>query len=214
VTAGICWSSWLDDFYQLEVCIMVLRQKMSLVLSKRLLVLGFGLAAAISSHVARADSCGESVDAPGKVFYVIPDGDLVAREVTLTVPACGEGAVVLSSASGWRTETTTFWSKEVAGRKVFVVVFQNPKGDNPNHYLVLKGSYIRGKNAAKYWGDMYTLTLPEGQGALLKDAQQFDSQSVLGHYGRHAGGFGFKAVVPQSEPELPVPAPQAPSFME
>ncbi len=192
---------------------MILRQTMSQVLSKRLLVLGLGFAATALSHVARAESCGETVDAQGKVFYVIPDGDLVAREVTLTVPACGEGTVVLSSASGWRTETTTFWSNEVAGRKVFVVVFQNPKGDNPNHYLVLKGSYIRGKNAAKYWGDMYTLTLPEGQSGLMKDAQQFASQNMLTHYGRHAGGFGFKADVPQGQ-EPQTPAPQSPTYID
>jgi hypothetical protein len=189
---------------------MVLSRINSKEFSKRLFVLGFGLMAAVSSHAARA-ACGDTVDAKGKVFYVIPEGDLVSRAVTLTVPACGQGSVVLSSESGWRTETTTFWSKEVAGRKVFVVVFQNPKGDNPNHYLILKGSYIRGKNAAKYWGDMYKLTLPEGSSNLQNNVQQLVEESTLHHFGHHAGGFGFKADVPAPTPApapTPVPAPQ------
>lgn len=201
----------LAGMFNLEVCIMVLPRMMSKEWTKRLLVLGCGLAATVSSHAARA-ACGDTVDAKGKVFYVIPDGDLVQREVTLTVPACGQGSIVMSSESGWRAETTTFFTRERAGRKIFVVAFQNPQGDNPQKYLVLKGSYIRGKNAAKYWGDMYKLTLPEGESALQKDVAQFMDEQVLSHYGTHAGGFGFKADVPAQNPE-PAPA-LAPTFVD
>lgn len=170
--------------------------------SQRFAVLGLSAIGAFGAHTAQAE-CGDSVDAQGKVFYVIPDGDLVKREVTLTVPACGQGAVVISSASGWRKETTTFFTKHHGGQTTFVVVFQDPQGDNPNHYLTLKGSYLRGKNLATYWGDLYKLTLPEGTPSNKQAMEKIMDGNQWHHYGSHAGGFVFKADVPPPAAESP-----------
>jgi hypothetical protein len=173
-------------------------------LAKRLSLIGCGFVALTASYAAHA-ACGDTVDAPGKVFYVIPDGDLVAREVTLTVPACGEGKVAISSPGGWRAETEYFKGTDVNGRKVFVIAFVNPQGDDPTKVLAFKGSYIRGKNMAKYWGDMFKFTLPP-QGLSQKDIAQMLLDEPVPHNLQHAGGFGFKAEVPAQEPQNPNPA--------
>ena len=173
--------------------------------SNRLAVLGVSLIGVATAQAAKAE-CGDSVDAQGKVFYVIPEGDLVTREVTLTVPACGQGSIVISSASGWRSETTTFFTKRHGDHTTFVVVFKDPQGDNPNRYLTFKGSYVRGKNLAKYWGDMYNLTLPETIQNKAVIVEGLLNTNLWHHYGSHAGGFAFKADVPPPATETPAPS--------
>lgn len=180
----------------------MLRKVMKMHWSRHLLAIGIGLSSALVAQAGQG-SCGDAVDAQGKVFYVVPEGDLVTREVTLTVPACGQGNVALSSSSGWRVESNTFFTKKENGQTRFIVIFQNPKGDNPNKFLTLRGSYLRGKNLAKYWGDLYTVTFPEGTPNQLQEVERL---THLHHYGTHAGGFAFKAEVPASEP---TPAPSA-----
>lgn len=179
----------------------MLRKAWSMQGFKQVIGFGFGVASMLAAQAAEA-ACGDLVDAPGKAFYVIPDGDLVTRELTLTVPECGQGAVALSSADGWRAETTKFYTRHHAGRTIFTAIFKNPMGDNPNHYLTLKGSYLRGKNMAKYWGDMYKTTLPGGM-PLPPDIDGMLSVGDLHHHTRHAGGFAFKAEVPVSDPTPP-----------
>jgi hypothetical protein len=168
---------------------------------KHVMGFGFVVASVLGAPAAQA-ACGDLIEAPGKVFYVIPDGDLVTRELTLTVPECGQGAVALSSADGWRAETTRFYTRHHAGRTIFTAIFKNPMGDNPKHYLTLKGSYLRGKNMAKYWGDMYKTTLP-GSMPLPQDLDAVLSSEGLLPFTQHAGGFAFKADVPASDPTPP-----------
>ena len=157
------------------------------------MVFGSALALTLAS-TAKA----ESVAAPGKVFYVSNNGELVKRELTLTVPARGEGEVTLGN-DNWSASSSRFFTAKYHGRTVFYVVFNDV---GPNHkQMLLRGSYIRGTNLAAYWGDVYFGHCPEGQSvqscANTQDHQQ-DHQDDHKHGGQHwdhVGGFAFKAPV-------------------
>lgn len=150
------------------------------------------------------------VEAPGHVFYKTPDGALVKRELTLTVPPRGEGEITLSTAT-WRASTSHFFSKEVAGGIEFTVVFAKPFPEHSESSLVLTGSYMRGTNAAVYWGDLYKTKKPlTDQMIRLLEIPQLMTRSAP--FLRHVGGFKFKAeIMPEtpSEPNQPIPNPPA-----
>jgi hypothetical protein len=140
------------------------------------------------------------VTAPGAVFYIDAAGELVKRDVTLTVPVQGQGEVSLSSAK-WSASTTRFLTTKYHGRTVFYVVFDDV---GPKHKsLLLRGTYLRGSNLAAYWGDMYTGHCPEG--VSLESCAP--AQGAGGHrHWDHVGGFHFKAPVTGGTP-APQPAP-------
>ncbi len=148
------------------------------------------------------------VVAPGQVFYKTPAGPLVKRELNLTVPPRGEGEITLST-DKWTVSTSHFFSKEIAGGIVFTVVFVKPFPEHSESSLVLSGSYMRGSNAAVYWGDLYKTKTPltEPMIRLLELTQLSPRGAPFLH---HAGGFKFKAeITPEtpSEPNLPPPNP-------
>jgi hypothetical protein len=151
------------------------------------------------------------VVAPGHVFYKAPDGALVKRELNLTVPPRGEGEITLST-DRWSASTSHFFSKEVAGGIEFTVVFVKPFPEHSESSLVLTGSYMRGSNAAVYWGDLYkTKTALTDPMIRLLEITQLSPR--VAPFLRHVGGFKFKAdIVPEtpSEPNQPVPNPPSP----
>ncbi len=158
-------------------------------------VLVFGTFTTLSApSLFAAPACGDSVTAAGKVFYVVPEGNMVAREVSLSVPACGQGAVVISSASGWSVETEAFFVKKIHDRTIFYVAFQDPMGDDAHKFLLFKGTYLRGTNVAGYWGDMYDVVLPEGKIETPADAEKLAKMEEDGSV-HHIGGFAFHAGV-------------------
>ncbi len=139
----------------------------------------------------------ESVAAPGKVFYVNNNGELVKRELTLTVPARGEGEITLGN-DNWSASSNRFFTAKYHGRTVFYVIFSDV---GPNHKeMLLRGTYLRGTNLAAYWGDVYFGHCAEGQ-SLEACANTQDHHQGRQHWD-HVGGFAFKA---------PVTGGQAPS---
>jgi hypothetical protein len=186
----------------------MLRAKSRTIVAGILMVVG-SFASVAQSKCVDSD-LGVLVDAPGHVFYKVKEGALVKRDVTLTVPPCGEGELVLS-AEGWKASTTHFFTNEVAGRVIFTAVFIKPFGEHSESSLIITGSYMRGTNKAVYWGDMYkTKTEVEpGTIALLKS----DPSAALGsHNFQHVGGFKFKADIGGGEPsQPPQPVPGEPS---
>lgn len=128
-----------------------------------------------------------AVVAPGKVFYLIPErNEIVKRDMSLSVPARGEGDVVLISSSGSETKATDFWTEEANGRKVFYVLFsalRNPTDPNsPSISMVFVGTYLRGGNLAAYYGDIY-FGGSESTIEMVKTLNGF----------KHVGGFVFKS---------------------
>lgn len=149
---------------------------------------------------ALADNAG-SVTATGGVFYKMPSGELVKRDATLEVPARGQGDVILRSGS-LELKAHGFKTIRSHGRSVFYVVFLNPPGAPENTAAVYRGSYLRGSNAAKYWGDVFSKVYrPEelaqltntndrdaSIGAIIADLEE---ESGKDDDWRHSGGFWF-----------------------
>lgn len=96
----------------------------------------------------------ENVEAPGKVFYKMPSGEIVERKVSLQVPARGEGKVVLKWASG-ELPAESFSTRKENGRTIFYVRFTNVPHAPTGTVMVFKGTYSRGSNLALYYGDIF-----------------------------------------------------------
>lgn len=113
----------------------------------------------------------------GEIFYVTPtSGDIAIRNVTLEVPSRGQGEVVLSATNfDWRS--TDFWTTFENGKTIFNVAFKT-QFMNFKSTIVLKGTYLKGKNKIKYYGDFYK---KKGYGAYNKDLSDM----------KYAGGFNF-----------------------
>jgi hypothetical protein len=89
----------------------------------------------------------------GQIFYTLPSGEYVERDVTIEVPSRGEGEVVLSGNNfEWRTANFTSYTKN--GQTVFIAAFQTEFREFKST-TVLKGTYIKGSNKIVYYGDMY-----------------------------------------------------------
>jgi hypothetical protein len=128
-----------------------------------------------------------AVVASGNVFYLIPQrNEIVKRDMSLSVPARGEGDVILISSSGSETKATNFWTTEDHGRKVFHVLFaalKNPTDPNSETISMLfEGTYMRGGNLAAYYGDIYF----GGTASTVEMAQTLNGF-------KHVGGFVFKS---------------------
>jgi hypothetical protein len=162
------------------------------------------LALGLASSAAFADQPGknsQSVVAEGGVFYKMPDGTLINRDATLEVPARGQGDVILRSGPLSLT-AHGFKTIHKHGRAIFYVVFLDPPGAPENTAVVYRGSYLRGSNGAKYWGDVFSRTYKAsgelsdllkvpGVDNLIYDFEHSDHD---GSEWRHSGGFWFKAV--------------------
>jgi hypothetical protein len=163
----------------------------------------------IAFNPARAEtgSAAGSVTAKGAVFYKMPAGELVKREASLEVPARGQGDVILRSGD-LELKAHGFKTVRKLGRSIFYVVFLNPPGAPANTAAVYRGTYLRGSNAAKYWGDVFSKVLSDNdltQGkttveSLIADLERtenkdisktFDGTDVSGSDWRHSGGFWF-----------------------
>ena len=79
----------------------------------------------------------------GKIFYVVPSGELVDIDVTLEVPTRGEGEVVLSG-NNFEWRTTNFKSFTKNGKKVFLAAFQT-EFRNVKSTILFKGTYRKAR---------------------------------------------------------------------
>ena len=140
-------------------------------------ILSFYLAAVILGFSGNL----QAAEAEGQVFYKLPSGELVHRDVTLEVPSRGEGDVIL------RGETTEFTSikhftVKKKGKTTFYVIFKETSPEGKVVYKVFRGAYLRGTNQAKYYGDIYVKTQVPGTSTLAEAS-----------VGKYVGGFWFKA---------------------
>ncbi len=166
----------------------------------------FALAIAIAGNSALAATGGNgSVVADGGVFYKMPSGELITREASLEVPARGQGDVILRSGD-YSLTAHGFKSVHKGDRVVFYVVFVNPPGAPENFAVIYRGSYLRGSNGAKYWGDVYTkqfekpedlagMTSASGIDNFLGDLEMTSDGGNHHKPWHHAGGFWFAAKV-------------------
>ncbi len=139
-----------------------------------------------SGSYALASEDVSSVIAQGSVAYKMPSGELVSREVSLEVPARGQGEVVLRSGD-WEVRTTNFKSGELHGRKVFVVSFENVPGAPAGTKAVYHGTYMRGTNRAIYYGDVWATAASEEE---QQSNQEFELSLDTAKL-THVGGFYF-----------------------
>ena len=115
----------------------------------------------------------------GKLVYKMPNQELVTRVVNLTVPARGQGEVVLSGKNfEWRTDN--FWHLSKGGQTLFFAVFKTQFQDFKSTIL-FKGTYLKGTNKILYYGDMYK----------KKGHHEISIESELSSL-RHSGGFKFE----------------------
>ena len=148
-------------------------------------------------------SFASGVTAPGKVFYKTENGELVKRQMSLFVPERGEGNVVLSS-ENHTFETDQFFTVESKGRTVFYLIFPDP--NHENHKKVFRGTYLRGSNAAVYYGDMYMAYCnhdEDGEEELLNaesiEAAILSNSDDDEHQAHYLGGFAFKSMIVDQE---------------
>lgn len=142
-----------------------------------------------------------AVEVPGQVFYKMPTGDLVFRDVTLDVPPMGRGKVIFKS-EHYNIESHGFKTIKSHGKITFAVVFLNPPGAPANTAMALVGSYIRGSNHVMYFGDVYAKQYEAGatsedmakllEGAFDASTSREDN-SQDEHPWTFAGGFRFEA---------------------
>lgn len=112
----------------------------------------------------------------GELFYTMPNGDLVTRNVTMTVPSRGEGSVTLSGES-FKWETENFWSEKTNNETFFYAVFKT-SFQKFKSTIIFKGTYLKGTNKIMYYGSMYK---KDGHHDVDKDLSGFD----------YSGGFNF-----------------------
>ena len=110
-------------------------------------ILSFLLAAVLL--LVSAPLLAESVTAPGKVFYKMPGGEIVKRNVSLSVPARGQGDVTLT-AGDFELTADRFFTRRSAGRSIFYVVFKDIPQAPEGTTAVYKGTYTRGSNNVPY----------------------------------------------------------------
>lgn len=118
------------------------------------------------------------VEAEGKIVYK-KEGALVERMMALSVPARGEGDIVLRDGEGSEWVASKRWSHEAFNQVTFNVVFPKPEGEllGMRSKLWFSGTYLRGDNKAVYYGNIY------------KVPEVYDGESG------YVGGFYFEAPV-------------------
>jgi len=112
----------------------------------------------------------------GSIFYLKPDGEMATRDVTIDVPARGQGEVVLSG-NGFEWRSDNFWTVENKGRSIFYVSFQS-EFRGQQFTTVFRGTYLRGTNQLRYYGDFYK-----------KSGHEADFKNLSTY--KHSGGFEF-----------------------
>lgn len=142
----------------------------------------------------------ESVTAPGKVAYIMPSGELVKRDISIEVPARGEGDLFML-AGGQKIKAHAFKTIKANNRTIFAVLFINPPGAPENTAAVYYGTYMRGTNEAIYYGDIYSKTFDGNSQQSENDL--LEHWDDVTHDVKHIGGFYFSAPVPAT----PAPAP-------
>lgn len=135
------------------------------------------------SNFAGADS----IESPGNVIYKMPNGEIVKRAVKLRVPSRGQGDVVLIGQQ--ELVADRFFSKQVAGRTVFVVVFSDFPGSSEGQKSVFRGTYLRGSNKAIYYGNVFIVTREE----VLADDEKLVSFLNDENNAQYAAGFYFSS---------------------
>lgn len=100
----------------------------------------------------------DGVWADGYVSYTHPDGNIVTRDCSLWVPARGQGDVTLKCGD-WSTSSKNFYVDKNFGKTNFSVIFDNMDGAPEGMMAWYTGSYLRGKNQALYYGDVFTSTM-------------------------------------------------------
>ncbi|MFK7822518.1 MAG: hypothetical protein AB8G05_00050 [Oligoflexales bacterium] len=130
-----------------------------------------------------------SIDAPGKVFYKLPDQSIVKRDVVLSVPSRGEGKVFLKQGR-IHVEAEKFFSREINGRTVFYVIFdQYPGQSSEDESLVYRGTYTRGTNLALYYGDVFKIN----RALSSENEVHFELSATDNNFSsKHVAGFYFK----------------------
>lgn len=113
-----------------------------------------------------------AAEVPGKVFYKMPSGEMVKREVKLDVPARGQGKVIFKT-TNHNLESHAFKTKKAHGRTIFSVLFLDPPGAPEHTAMVLTGTYMRGTNYVVYYGDIYSKTY-DGDKQSLQGEQMLD----------------------------------------
>ena len=131
----------------------------------------------------------ESIDAPGKVFYKMPSGEIAARDAVLQVPSRGQGEVILKGSQS-EIVAERFFSKSQNGRTVFYVVFDEFPGRQAGEEAVYRGTYTRGTNKALYYGDVFIVT---DDGSSDDNLHFRLSQVEESSDARYVAGFYFKA---------------------
>ena len=101
-----------------------------------------------------------ATEVTGKIFYATPDDELAVREMTLEVPARGEGEVILRGEKvEWKTDK--FHSFDENGRKVFVADFDVER-NGQKKVLSFRGTYIKTADQILYYGDFYKVKKCQG----------------------------------------------------
>jgi len=134
----------------------------------------------------------QSIEAPGKIFYKMPSGEIATRNVTLQVPARGQGEVILR---GNQNEIVAerFFSRTQNGRTIFYVIFDEFPGRQESERAVYRGTYSRGTNKALYYGDVFVVT----DGSSSDEDLHFSLSEVEEESpdARYVAGFYFKAEI-------------------
>lgn len=89
----------------------------------------------------------------GTLFYKLKDGSSVERQVTLEVPARGQGEVVLR-AGDFEMRTKKFRNYSFAGKDTFTALFKT-QWQGKKAILLFKGTYFKSSNKILYYGDFY-----------------------------------------------------------
>ena len=110
-------------------------------------------------------------------------GELVHRSMALEVPSRGQGDVVLR-AGGMDLVAERFFTTRKNGRTVFYVVFAGGPNLPFQDTVVYRGTYLRGSNEAKYYGDIFKSS------SELENPEEFDRRDW-----EYVGGFEFTAPV-------------------
>ena len=136
-----------------------------------------------------------ALEIPGKVFYSIKrTGDVVSRDMILDLPEDRKGKIVVrAQGMNFSLEAKKSFTRVKRGKETFYLATTMKAPDfagGQKSAMVFKGTYLKGKNVIKYYGDVYSKN--------IEDENELDGieskEDCLEGY-EFKGGFSFEAEI-------------------
>ncbi len=136
-----------------------------------------------------------ALEIPGKVFYSIKrTGDVVSRDMILDMSEGRNGKIVVRAAEmNFSLEAKKSFTRSKRGKDTFYLATTMKAPDfagGQKSAMVFKGTYLKGKNVIKYYGDVYSKNIEDE-----KELNGIETKEDCLEGYEFKGGFSFEAQI-------------------